>query len=364
MGALFVVLVAAALGVGSIGAEAPLAQSVLPTTDGSIAIGNLNAQIDGELRLARRRPFTPTVEAGLAELYATRGHFLGRISDYERALEISDRLVRQAPKDGRSYLARARARALFHRFSEALADLERAERIGANAKGLRGAKAAILQALGRYDEALALRRQAALSRRNLSTLSARATLLAERGDVARAERLFVAAQHAYRDVSPFPVAWMYFQQGKMWMQQGDLTRARDLFQAAVDRLPAYAPARGHLAEVEAALGETDHALDLLRPLAGESDDPDYAAQLARILLETGASAEAQLWRDRAARRYDELMELYPDAFADHAAEFWLAAGNDPAKAFEYARRNAALRSTPRAAELLAVARARAEEGRR
>jgi hypothetical protein len=37
-------------------------------------------------------------------------------------------------------------------------------------------------------------------------------------------------------------------------------------------VPAYAPALGHLAEVDAALGALNAAIDRLRPLAVSSDD--------------------------------------------------------------------------------------------
>ena len=87
----------------------------------------------------------------------------------------------------------------------------------------------------------------------------------------------------YRGVSPFPLALLDFQLGLMWMNEGQLEDARSSFEAALRRVPAYAPARGHLAEVEAQLGEIDSAVARLYPLALSSDDPDYAAQLARIL---------------------------------------------------------------------------------
>ena len=54
---------------------------------------------------------------------------------------------------------------------------------------------------------------------------------------------------------------------------------------------------------------------------------------------------------RAAARYDELVARHPEAFADHAAEFWLAAGADPHRALSLASRNLEVRQTPRAHEL-------------
>ena len=69
----------------------------------------------------------------------------------------------------------------------------------------------------------------------------------------------------------------------------------------------------------------------------------------------GRVAEARQWRAQAAARYDELLARHPEAFADHAAEFWLQAGADPDRALSLATRNLEVRPTPRAHELLSRA---------
>ena len=139
------------------------------------------------------------------------------------------------------------------------------------------------------------------------------------------------------------------------MNEGRLDDARRSFEAARRRVPAYAQAQGHLAEVEAELGEIDSAISRLHSLAESSDDPDYAAQLARILGDAGRDGESRHWRQVAAARYDELIASHPEAFADHAAEFWLAAGADPDKALRLAKMNVEVRNTPRARALVAQA---------
>jgi hypothetical protein len=120
-------------------------------------------------------------------------------------------------------------------------------------------------------------------------------------------------------------------------------------------VPAYAPAQGHLAEVEAESGEIESAVTRLNSLAVSSDDPDYAGQLARILGDAGRVDESRHWCGLAAARYDELIASHPEAFADHAAESWLGAGADPDKALRLARMNVEVRDTPRAHRLLAHA---------
>ncbi len=334
------------------------------TTDGSIAVDNLNAQIAGTERLAQSRPLSVQERASQADLLMQRGQILGRVGDYEAAAAIADALVAEAPSDPTALLARARTRATFHRFTDALADVDEAVRRGALASAADAVRVGILQATGKDTEALAIRRHLAERRPDILTLGGEATLRAARGELDEAERLFAAALASYRDVSPFPVAWIEFQRGLVWMREDDHARARELLAAAHRRLPQHAQAQGHLAEVEAALGHTDQAIALLRPLAERSEDPDYAAQLARILIEAGRADEATPFRDRAAARYDELMTKHPEAFADHAAEFWLAAGNDPARALGYAERNLALRPTVRAWELVLRAAQAAGKGDR
>ncbi|MCE7988414.1 MAG: hypothetical protein DYG89_45230 [Caldilinea sp. CFX5] len=326
-----------------------------PTTNGVIALRNLQAQITGletQVGVGRR---TPAQQADLIDLLLLRGQLLGCIADYECADALAEALVQAVPTSGLAYLSRARTHATFHRFAVALADLDAAAQLGVKPSMLADERAAIFQALGRYDEALVIRRNRVACRSDFATLGALAVLQAERGEVAEAEALFSAGRGRYQNVSPFPIALLDFQRGAMWLAQGDLPTARSWFDAARERVPDYAPAQGHLAEVEAALGDHQAAINRLRPLAACADDPEYAAQLAALLREEGQIQEAQQWRARAAARYAELIERHPSAFADHAAEFWLTVGGDADRAVHLARQNLTIRPTPRAQALLQCA---------
>src|SRR5262245_57720004 len=118
-------------------------------TDGSIALLNLQAQTDG---LEGHGTFAEA--ATLIDLLILRGLILGRISDYERAAQLANRQVGDAPTDAAAYMARARTHAVFHRFAEALDDLDRADRMAPHYAAAKRERAAILQAQGRFDEAL------------------------------------------------------------------------------------------------------------------------------------------------------------------------------------------------------------------
>jgi tetratricopeptide (TPR) repeat protein len=321
----------------------------LTLTDGRIAVLNLQAQIDG-----LEGHSTSAEAASLIDLLILRGLILGRISDYERAAQLADRLVHHADTDAAAYVVRARTRTVFHRFEEALDDLDHADRISAHSAARRE-RAAILQALGHYHEAFVAYEAAADLGGQFERAAALAGFWAERGKTETAQRFYLQSLSSYRGVSPFPLAQLDFQLGVMWMRHERLNHARTCFEAAIRRVPAYAPAQGHLAEVQADLGNVESALARLGRLAVSSDDPDYAAQLARILGEMGRSEESFAWRRMAASRYDELIATHPAAFADHAAEFWLSVGKDPPKGLRLAEFNLRVRKTPRAYDLLAQA---------
>jgi tetratricopeptide (TPR) repeat protein len=326
-----------------------------PLTDGAIAVQNLCAQIEAFEPPVRRGRAAVDVRVGLVELISLRGLMLGRIADYEKAEEIADQVVRDAPNDSRALVARARTRAGFHRFNDALIDIDHAEGLSLDAETANSERAAIFQALGRYDEAFALREEAAQHRPTFENVAALVSLYAERGEIDAAERQYAQSRSEYRGVSPFPLALLDFQMGHLWMEEDRLHDARTSFDAARRRVPAYAQAQGHLAEVEAELGEIDSAIATLQSLAASADDPDYAAQLARILMQAGRDIECRQWTRLAAERYDELLVRHTQAFADHAAEFWLSAGADPDKALRLATVNLEVRDTPRARSLLARA---------
>ncbi|MFJ3805437.1 tetratricopeptide repeat protein [Streptomyces sp. NPDC090073] len=321
-------------------------------------MGNLDARVEGLAVRAARGHLTGAGWEELVELTALRGHVLGRVDDAERAASLAEAFVARAPGDPRARVARARSAALFHRFPAALADLDAAAALGLDGRSLDEERAAVLQAVGRYDEALALRRHALSKRPDFDALTALARWHAECGEPAEAERWFLAARCGCRGVSPFPLAELEFQCGQAWLAKGDPARARVWLEAAVRRLPPHVPARAGLAGADAAQGRTSAAIGVLRRLALDSDDPRYAAQLAAVLADGQAPSEARYWCALAADRYGRLMRRHPEAYADHAAEFWLTVGGDPGRALRPALHNLALRPTPRAHALVERARCR------
>lgn len=289
----------------------------LGTTSGVIALVNLHAQIDGQWERLVAGRLSTAQTAELVELVALRGRLLGRISDYQAAERCADWLCEANPDNGTARLARARCRARFHRFQQALHDLDHAERLGADPADLVAERVAVLQALSRFDEAAGILNSAGCRRSEFEFLASLASLAAARGQPGAAEELFDRAARCYRGVSPIPLTELEYERGRMWLNRGDAERSWIWLQAAHQRMPDHAPAQGDLAKAEALRGRAEVAVQLLQPLAEHTEDPTYAATLAGVLSDAGCSTEAARWRDSALRRYKVLVVDHPEAFAHH-----------------------------------------------
>jgi tetratricopeptide (TPR) repeat protein len=328
-------------------------------TSGRIAIANLSASIDSlELRRVEGTTFEGLV--ALSKLLFVRGDLLGRIADHDRGQLIAKKAIAWSPGMGSTLYIRARLAERFHRFEEANELLDQALAAGYPSQQIDVEKAALLQATGQYTEALVLRERLAKDDPGIHTLGALASLRAEMGQWAEAEKCYAAALDADEGISPIPCGQLLFEWGVSAMRRGDLDRAEAIFTELDAILPQHVPGRGHRAEVALARGQLDFAAALITPLLEISDDPEYRAIYAEILAARGdgtAASEAE----RAAAAYELLLGRRPEAYADHAAAFFMGVGNRPQRAVELASANWKIRNTPRSRSLLARALRNAQQ---
>lgn len=322
-------------------------------TSGRIAMANLAATIDG---LERRRSGAASEELlSLSRLLFLRGDLLGRIVDHDRAEAAANDAIAVCPDRGTVFFVCAQIDGRFHRFGQAFEFLDRAQRAGFQPEDIDRETAALLQATGKYPEALLLRERLAKAEPGIHSLGALASLLAEMGEQVAAENCYETAFDADDGVSPLPCAQLLFERGLMAMRSGELARAEVMFEKLNLILRAHVPGRGHRAEVALARGELDKALFLITPLLELSDDPEYRATYAEILAARGDRQSAAREAVRAATAYGRLLARRPEAYADHAAAFFMGIGDQPQRAVELATANCKLRDTPRARHLLSRA---------
>jgi tetratricopeptide (TPR) repeat protein len=330
----------------------------LRTTDGALATRNFEAELALAERQHAERPADVGRTRALVDRLLTRAQFFGRLADYDEVESLGLAAVAGAPGNGDAHLLRARSLAALHAFAGAVAELDRAAALGADREAIRHLRVGIWAATGDIDRALGPLRGWRRAQPGLPQFAAEAGALADARDFPRAEALFTEARRHYDDVSPFAVAWLELQEGHMWQSAGRSDRARPLFEAALARLPGYAAAGAHLAQLVAAFGDPEgraRARALLEDLVSRTDDPEYLGQLGALYRQLHRTTEGDRLVARAARRYEVLLARHPAAFYDHAARFFLHVGGDPTRALDCARKNLAIRQTLDARDLLAEA---------
>lgn len=218
------------------------------TTSGHIALNNLDAGIEGHRKQFAR---TKGLDVGrtLLELLLTRARFSGRKVDLREASATADTLAETYPKRYEPLIDRARVKVTVHEYDSAVADLARARALR---PGVGQQLEDTIRLATQQDVLLVLENREALAkaRPTFTHLADLAAAKAELGETEAADALYERALTAYRDVSPFPVAFIAFQRGLMWATAGDEVKARTHFDEALKRVPGYAAAQLQLTRLD------------------------------------------------------------------------------------------------------------------
>lgn len=320
----------------------PASSKQLPTTSASIYLGNLDARIEQLWRNYERQP-DPDLAQALATSLTHRYRIRGVLADAEAAGDVLAAQVAAHPEHAALQLAHASWLAIFHRFEQARVAISLARTADLSSSMLASLSDEIDLALGRYAElGPAFERPGENPPADIYQLAARANTAVLRGDLDLASRLYFEAQTHYRDVGPFPLAWLHTQQGIALLRFGEHAQAARFFAAARERLPAYYLASEHLAECLAELGRLDEARALYAEVIEQTGNAEFLAALAALEERAGKTERAHSLRRQAEQAYQSLLERHPEAYAQHAAEFYLEIGRiDQARVL--AERNLALR---------------------
>ncbi|MBT8469331.1 MAG: hypothetical protein KJN97_11340 [Deltaproteobacteria bacterium] len=312
---------------GHAGTSAPEFPEPAPsrrTTSEPIARSNLAASIEASRRKLRLG-LDFTNASTLIEALMLRADLYGSYDDWEEASTVSTQLVEAQPSNPSALLLHASVLQTLHEFDAALALVSEARIQDPNGAGI-GARADLeaqanhleamaLLALGApLDDLVARRRAMASERPTFQNLTSLALALAKLDRFTEADAAFRAALERYRDVSPFPFAWVAFQRGVMWAEQaGRPDLGRPLYEEALEYLPGHILANVHLAELDASDGRVDAAIRRMQKL-GETQNPEPLQLLAAIVPSVEA---ANRYAYRAKMAYESLIERFPAAFEHH-----------------------------------------------
>jgi tetratricopeptide (TPR) repeat protein len=325
----------------------------LQTTDGEIAVINL----ESARRRSWNRFFADPLRKGVAETVVEQeqltAQFVGDVQALDRLEALVGQLVQLDAASARAALIQAQVAAMMHRFADARYLLAQADIGGALSADVNRVLLNVDQACGaNLGKVLDERREIARRFGRTEDLVALGGLLADLREFTDAERIYGQALEAYRDVSPFPVAWVCFQLGMLWgelVPEPQTAQAARWYRTAIDCLPSYTKARVHLAEIYSSSGRANDAEVLLIP-AISSGDPEVRWRLADTLVSQKRYAEAGMHMQAARFGFEALLERHLLAFADHGAEFYAGSGDDCRRALDLARVNVSNRPTLRAFE--------------
>jgi hypothetical protein len=333
--------------------EAPEIDLAYPLTNGDIAVNNLESARRHSWSRFWRDPLRPGIAESIVEQEQLAAQFVSDMGALDRLDTLVLCLDRVDATSRRTTLIRAQIASMGHRFTEARRHLDEIGDWGELSDAANRLSLSIDQACETDLEAvLEARRWMAAKSKRLEDLVPLAALHADLREFNEADRIYQSALREYHDTSPFAVAWVCFQLGVLWgelVPEAKSSRAEHWYQKAIEYLPCYVRARVHLAEVYLENGSAMEAEALLLA-AIPSSDPEVHWRLADVLAKMGRIAEAEAQMQIARFSFETLLQKRLLAFADHAAEFYSGAGNDPSRALELASINLVNRSTLRAFE--------------
>lgn len=319
-------------------------------TDGEIAAINLESARHRAWQRFARDPCAPGLVEAIADKERLAAQLLGDLDALDRLEALASEFA-SAGDTSQAALVDAEVASSTHRFDDARGHLARAARMGAPLEAIERQSLTIDQARGlELDAVLAARRRIAAVSGRFEDLVPLGAVLADLECFDEADTAYRQALYSHNDVSPFPLAWVCFQLGTLWgelVPVPDPTVAVLWYRRALAYLPRYVKARVHLAEIYAGQGQIADAQTLLVP-ALSSGDPEVRWRLADVLMAQERFEEGKRYLETARMGFEALLRRHLLAFADHAAEFYAASGNDSRRALGLARVNVANRPTRRA----------------
>ncbi len=307
---------------GSASSVSVMVPKLPQSPDGLAAV----AAIDESIRTLRS-------DRELIPLLLERAQIRGQLADYLDALARSAHWIEAEPANVAAWKARALALSRIHRFAEARTAMQRVQALSDDPSDWEDLAAVLDEAAGHPELAAAQRERAAKLRPGPRTLTLWAATLALAGRFDEARALIPKAAATVRDNPASLLSWLTFQWGRIYELDGQLGAARQFYEEAHRRLPDSLDATVHLVEAMRATGQDPKAI-LDAALRG-NPHPE-------LLALAGKTSEA-------AAEWERYVAALPEAFADHAARFYLSPGvgpgHDPKRALELARGDLANRAT-------------------
>jgi tetratricopeptide (TPR) repeat protein len=163
-----------------------------------------------------------------------------------------------------------------------------------------------------------------------------------------------------RAAPPGLIAWAMLRRGELYFRSGDYDEAEKFYSRALEITPDDAETLDHLAELHAARGDFDNALEYSAKSIAQSPRPEFYQARGDVLTAKGtedAAAEALKCYQAALAKYLQAAEAGQPLYYHHLVGFYcdVDAFRDPKEAIRWARRDLQLRHTVSALDGMAWA---------
>jgi len=326
-------------------------------------LAEIDARIDGLQTRANDRPKDWLIRMHLAGTLLERASLSNRVADHDRIQAVLDEAFATAAAGSGPVVVAARFNFSIHRLAEAEKYLDMIDRRAvprADDQGIaRVLRADIAVQRGQYEAALAGLTEAAAVVPAMANVSL-ALYHAKTGKPDEAAALLAAAYASTSPNDPQRRAWMKLQLGILAMDRGELQPAMQHLHDAEAELASWWLVREHIAEVHDRRDEHAEAIAIYEELVRTSDLPQHMDALAGLYRHTGEPEKAEELITRAAARWEQHLERFPESAMGHALQHHLQFGT-PERALELALANVALRPGGDAQVTLARAYLKAEK---
>jgi tetratricopeptide (TPR) repeat protein len=278
-------------------------------------------------------------QAYMALARATGDHAL--FSDAEPMLRRSLEIMPRQNIEAQSALATCLL--MMHRFTEALAFIEKAETETPGERLFSALRGDALLGLGRYDDAEEAFNIYAKQSPGPHAKARLARICELRGNLARARKLMLEVRVELGDWEIESQAWVRVQLGLIDLNEGRLEQARKEFADALLWTPDWPTALQFLARCEEIAGEFESARKHLNTAAEVSRTPETILPLARVEKALGNSNRGELLRAEAMRHFQVHLGMGETSHLRNHATALLQFKEKPELALELAAQDVAAR---------------------
>ena len=276
----------------------------------------------------------------------------GDLAFLDRALECARASLKAVPAEQNAGGLAALAVAEFesHHFREALALARRAFAIDPRDTGALATTGDAELELGNYAEAERIYTKLNEGE-SAPSVRARLARLAElKGETRKAIDLL--QQNLGADIES---VWYRVRLGELHFRAGDLKTAGEHYESARRLSPESYLVSEHLAELRAAQGKFDEAVELYRKIVATVPRAEFFQALGDLHVFMNRPADAKPWHDRALGAYLKSVEKGNAHYYHHLAGFYSDARENPAEALRWARKDKETRHSIYACDTLAWA---------